>query len=411
MSKITLSVLNCKTLKCPPDKALVSVTDHIVKGLVFKVSNKQNKTWIARLFRDGQETQRGIGSYPQIGLAEARDKKREFDSLWANGIDPRVQKRKLKFESKQANAQTFEEVQELCFANKIKGMSASHQKRWRGMYKNYLKTPIGILPLKDIDDVIVLEIIEKIYISAPQTALKVKNLISVVFTYALEKKWFRGVNPCLMLQGNSLIKKPKNENYKHLEEHRVGEFLTKLDSNKQIDINTKAFLYIILMTALRTNSLRQSKFSWIGSNVMTIPKEFMKSGEAFRCPLSSQVVDMLNDHKKTLRAKNNDYIFQGLKDNAPISDATARLVLQEIMEEKYHIHGLRTTWNRVVTQSGNYQVEHIESQLTHAFTKTQLRKTYLGKLDHLDKRKDIVQYFNDWCDKQVALYKGANGTA
>ena len=137
----------------------------------------------------------------------------------------------------------------------------------------------------------------------------------------------------------------------------------------------------------------------------------MKSGEAFRCPLSSQVVDMLNDHKKTLRAKNNDYIFQGLKDNAPISDATARLVLQEIMEDKYHIHGLRTTWNRVVTQSGNYQVEHIESQLTHAFTKTQLRKTYLGKLDHLDKRKDIVQYFNDWCDKQVALYKGANGTA
>jgi len=408
MDKKGLYETTCKSLKCPPNKPYITRGDHIVKGLIFRVTREGNKNFVARLFRDGKETQRGIGSYPLVTLEQAREIKRKFDKLWAEGIDPRIHEKKSKFQAIQDNAQSFEQIQELCFASRISTLSETHQKRWKGLYKNYLKKPIGILPLKDIDDSMVLEIVESAYINTPQTAQKIKNLISVVFNYAIEKKWFKGINPTMLLRGNSLIKKPKNKPMIYLEEHRVGEFLHKLDSfQNQI---TRTFLYTIMMTALRANSLRQAKWSWIGNTgIMTIPSEHMKGREKFRCPIPKQTLKRLQDLKTALNPKQSDYIFKGLKEGNPMSDNTSRLALQEIMESKYHIHGFRTLFNRVATSSNKFTVEQIESQLTHAFFKTDIRKIYMGDEDYLEERIKITQYFNDWCENQRKLYNEANG--
>jgi hypothetical protein len=47
-----------------------------------------------------------------------------------------------------------------------------------------------------------------------------------------------------------------------------------------------------------------------------------------------------------------------------------------------------------------FEIEKIESQLTHAFTSTDIRKVYMGKEDYLEDRRKIVQAYEDWCDKQ-----------
>ena len=407
MAKGKLSKQTVETKKCPSNKKSgINLSDG--NNLYLLVKPDGLKTWFIRLHRDGKETKRGLGSYPEVSLAEARQKTMDFKKLWSEGKDPRVEKAKSKFQAIQDNSQIFEHIQEQCFNNKIKLMSLSHQKRWRGMYQNYLKRQIGILPLSEITDSMVLEIVETVYVNAPQTANKVKHLVSVVFNYAIEKRLFKGINPCLLLRGNSLIKKPKNKPMIYLEEHRVGEFLHKLDAfQNQI---TRTYLYTIMMTALRANSLRQAKWSWIGNTgIMTIPSEHMKGREKFRCPIPKQALKRLQDLKKILNPKQSDYIFKGLKEGSPISDNTSRLALQEIMESKYHIHGFRTLFNRVATSSNKFTVEQIESQLTHAFFKTDIRKIYMGDEDYLDERIKITQYFNDWCEKQRDLYKEANG--
>lgn len=402
-----LTNLKVKNSKCPSSKKTgVWIPDG--NNLFLFIKPNQFKSWVIRLYRNGKETKRGLGGYPDVSLTEARQKNIEFKKLWAEGKDPKIEKVKSVFQSIQDNSQTFEQIQEVCFASKISTLSETHQKRWKGLYKNYLKKPIGILPLKDIDDSMVLEIVENAYINTPQTAQKIKNLISVVFNYAIEKKWFKGINPTILLRGNSLIKKPKNNPMIYLEEHRVGEFLHKLDSfQNQI---TRTYLYTIMMTALRSNSLRQAKWSWIGdTGVMTIPSEHMKSREKFRCPIPKQALKRLQDLKTALNSKQSDYIFKGLKEGSPMSDNTSRIALQEIMGSKYHVHGFRTLLNRVVTASNKWSVEQIESQLTHAFFRNQERKTYMGEVDFLDERIKITQYFNDWCEKQRKLYKEANG--
>ena len=47
----------------------------------------------------------------------------------------------------------------------------------------------------------------------------------------------------------------------------------------------------------------------------------------------------------------------------------------------------------------------IESQLTHAFTQTQIRRIYLGEENFLDERRQIVQYMADWLDQQNRALK------
>ena len=87
-----------------------------------------------------------------------------------------------------------------------------------------------------------------------------------------------------------------------------------------------------------------------------------------------------------------------------------RQYLQKMMDDKSTVHGFRTVWNRVVSNMGQFTIEVIEAQLTHAFTQTTIRKTYLGGENFLEKRRDVVQAYADWCDKQLKIYESANGT-
>jgi integrase len=216
-----------------------------------------------------------------------------------------------------------------------------------------------------------------------------------------EKRMFKGANPTLELKGNSLIAPPKTNHFSHLAEHRVGEFLNALDKDRKSSLIIQTFLYVVMVTGLRTGSLANAKWSWLDSktNTLHIPSLHMKGRVSFRCPLPTQAIVKLNALKTFLNGKSKDYIFEGNK-GKPISDATARLCLQRLTGDKTTVHGFRTLFNIVVSKMNKFEIEKIESQLTHAFTSTDIRKVYMGKEDYLEDRRKIVQAYEDWCDKQ-----------
>ena len=319
--------------------------------------------------------------------------------MWHEYKDPMIERKKKEFEANKALNQTFEFIQNETFNHKISSMSDKHKARWKGLFKNYLSSTIGSLPLQEINDSLLLELVEGIYKTKPQTALKVKNLVSVVFNFAIEKKWYRGINPAKLLQGNSLIKKPKNTRMKYPEATRVGELMRELDASEK-DFH-KTLIYILMVTGLRVGSLIKAKWSWLSGDVLTIPKLFMKNRELFKCPLPRQAIIYLNNLHTKYKFEKNSYIFQSITiNNSPISDNSVRQYLQEILGDKYTLHGFRTLFNRVVTKSNKFNIEMIEAQLTHAFTQTQIRRIYLGDEDYLNERRGIVQYFADWVDEQ-----------
>jgi integrase len=398
MAKNLLTNLKVKNATCPKGiKGGFLYADG--GGLGLRVYEDGIKNWIVRLYRGSSNFNRGAGSYSDISLEQARKLRDEYKALWKQGIDPSIEKQKSKFITSKANQLTFEHVYKETLDNRIAKLSCGHHDRWTQTYDKYLKKPLAKLPLADIDDLILLKVIEDIYKLAPSTSQKARHQISVIFTYAKEKKWYRGTNPCNELKGNSLLALPKVKHHAYLDEHRVGEFLSKLD--KHHNEFTKAFLKVNMLTALRVGSLREAKWSWYNdkTKVMNIPGAFMKSGEDFRCPLPTQAIKALEDLKLLSGGKKDSYIFEGNK-NKPISESLPRLALQKMMNSKDTVHGFRTLYNRVVTKMGKFEIEKIEAQLTHAFGQTDIRKTYLGGEDFLDDRRKIVQAYADWCDKQ-----------
>ncbi len=396
-----------QSLKCPKHLKQKDYRDGL--GLYLRVKQDNSKYWFVKLY-GAKKANRGIGFYPDIKLAEARKIRDTYREMWEDGKDPSIERKKQKYVAISNLEQTFEHVQEQTYINVTqKKHSERHQRRWKGIYNKYLKHTLGSLPLSDIDDAIILEVVEDIYKHAPQTASKAKSLISVVFNHAIEKKWFRGSNPCKLLEGNSLIKKPQNKRFEYLKEHRVGELIVLLGESKNYVNNT--FIYLLMVTGLRVGSLLNAKWSWVQGDVLVIPSKYMKDRKQFRCPLPTQAVTelkLLAKHSVTTNL--NDYIFVSHQQdlNKPKSDNTFRNFLRNLLDDnEVTLHGFRTLFNIVLTKSKKFTEERIESQLTHAYTKTTIRKVYLGDEDFLDERRELVQYFSDWADNQAQFYMKA----
>lgn len=396
-----LSKFKVSKATCPSGMRCTWLSDG--NNLLLKVDDKNNKSWVVRLFKGGKEYKRGLGAYPQVKLKDARQFRDEYKRLWEQGTDPTIYKLIAKNTIVSQKDLTFEKAYQAYLNNKvIPNLSDKSIKRTKEFYKKYLQTPLGRLPLADINDQILLTVLEKIHTNAPSSATKVKSLVNLIYIHMKEKRLYKGANPTLELKGNSLIAPPKSTNFDYLKEHRVGEFLLALDTDRLSGLIVRTFIYVVMVTALRTNSLRNAKWSWLDSktNTLNIPSMHMKSRQSFRCPLPKQAITKLNALKTFLNSKSKDYIFEGNKDS-PISDATARLCVQRLADEKVTVHGFRTLFNIVVSKMNKFEIEKIEAQLTHAFTATDIRKVYMGKEDYLEHRRQIVQAYANWCDEQI----------
>ncbi|MDC1100667.1 tyrosine-type recombinase/integrase [Methylophilaceae bacterium] len=401
-----LSNLEVQNAVCPKDKNFILLNDG--GNLSLRVIKGGNKYWFTRLSINSKKVDRGIGNYPEISLQKAREIRNAYKTLALQGIDPKVEKEKQKFSATNSQSLTFGKMFQQAYDHKSKTWSEGHCKRTSLSFKKYLGS-IKDLPLASITDTIVLDILEEVHKQAPATTKKVKELISIVYQFAMEKRIYTGLNPTLTLRNNSLLKAPDPIHHKALDQNDIGHFLYLLDSyNNPIN---KVFLYVVWNTGLRSNSLRQLRWSWIDKreSAINIPKEFMKTRTPFKCPLTPKALSMI----ESLRGIDKTYVFLGNK-NKPVSDSTPRIAFQKLIAmsipggEDISIHGFRTTLNLVATRRTKFSAEVIESQLTHAYAQ-KIRRVYLGNLDYFDERKELLNWYEDFGAEEKQTFIENNG--
>lgn len=380
-------------------------------GLCLRVTRTQKKSWIIQYQLNSKRNNISIGSYPEISLAKARIERIRIKQMVAEGRDPRVEKQKQKFKKVNTSSVTFNQAYNDTYSfystKKIDAWSKGHKKRCKSIYNNYLTNTLGKLPLTEITDEMILQVLEGIYKKAPVTCQKAKHLISVVFNFAKDKRIFKGFNPVMHLKGNSLIAPTEPKHHRELPVTQVGEFLDK--NNQYPNIYIKSYLYVMLTTALRVTSLRKVTWGMYDkkTNAFHIPSENMKGRKFFRCPLPSQAIPILDELRKE-GGKPNEIIFKGnskvVGEVDCISSNTPNIVIRSFGFDA-NAHGIRTTFTRTLTKSKQYSIEVIEAQMSHKFA-SDIRLAYMGGEDYFDERKEVVQYFADWCDKQLKIYNG-----
>ena len=120
--------------------------DSASKGLMLVVRDSGARSWVLRYQIGGRRRDMGLGPYPEVGLADAREK-----VLDARRLIKRDRKDPLA-ERGRAKIKTFKEVAEALIESKRPGWrNAKHAAQWRSTLETYAYPTVGALDVKVLD--------------------------------------------------------------------------------------------------------------------------------------------------------------------------------------------------------------------------------------------------------------------
>lgn len=370
-------------------------------GLYLLVNPNGSRYWRLKYRIAGKEKLLALGVYPDITLAEARQKRADAKKVLAAGGDPGQEKQEEKQAKEQAVANSFERLAMEWHSHKSTSWSEGYAEHLLMYLKKDIFPFIGQKAITDISQVEMLNVLRKMEQRGVLDKLKkTRQACRQIFTYAIITGRAEH-NPVSDLAG--ALKSPKQQHYPHLLVDQIPDFLRALSEYSGSTITRNA-TRLLMLTGLRTIELRASE--WVDvdfdKGVWNIPAERMKMRRPHLVPLSIQVRELLEEiHQLSGRGK---YVFPGRNDaGKPMSEASINQVIKRIgYDGKATGHGFRHTMSTILHEQG-YNTAWIETQLAHV-DKNSIRGTY-NHAQYLDGRREMLQWYADYMQ---ALVNGEN---
>ena len=370
-------------------------------GLYLLVNPNGSRYWRLKYRIAGKEKLLALGVYPDITLAEARQKRADAKKVLTAGGDPGQEKQEEKQAKEQAVANSFERLAMEWHSHKSTSWSEGYAEHLLMYLKKDIFPFIGQKAITDISQVEMLNVLRKMEQRGVLDKLKkTRQACRQIFTYAIITGRAEH-NPVSDLAG--ALKSPKQQHYPHLLVDQIPDFLRALSEYSGSTITRNA-TRLLMLTGLRTIELRASEWVDIDfdKGVWNIPAERMKMRRPHLVPLSSQVRELLEEIRQlTGRGK---YVFPGRNDaGKPMSEASINQVIKRIgYDGKATGHDFRHTMSTILHEQG-YNTAWIETQLAHV-DKNSIRGTY-NHAQYLDGRREMLQWYADYMQ---ALENGEN---
>ena len=374
-----------------------------VSGLALQVTVTGARTWVVRIRVAGKAREMGLGSYPTVTLANAREKARAARDLVEAGKDP-IAERRAKKTALAADLQksvTFE----WCAREFIKDKSpewknAKHASQWTATLEQYAFPVIGKMLVKDVELPHVMAILRPIWKDKTETATRVRGRIDNVLDWATVHEYRSGPSPARW-KGHldKLLSAPnktaKVEHHAALPYGEMGAFMARL--SEQEGMGARALQFAIL-TAARSGEVRGATWAEIDLNAgtWTIPEGRMKAGKEHRIPLSQSAIDLL---KKLPRIAGTDLAFPAPRGGA-LSDMTLTAVLRR-MSVNVTAHGFRSTFRDWAGETTAHPREVIEHALAHQLKDKAEAAYSRGTL--FDKRRRLMDDWAKYCGTVLTI--------
>jgi integrase len=350
----------------------------------------------------------GLGSFPTVTLAEAREKARQHRALVTQGIDPIASRRAASSAaSAERQAQkTFSEAAAQYIAQHEKSWkNAKHQAQWAATLRTYAEPLIGKLLVGDIRSAHVIAVLEPIWTTKTETATRVRSRIELVLDYAAARGYRQGLNPARW-KGNLDAALPTASKVAPVRHHaavevkEVAVFMKRLRS--QDGFGARALEFAVL-TAARSGEVRGATWAEIDlkAALWTVPAARMKAGREHRVPLSKPAIRLLRSLPGGRRPE--DYVFPGMR--GPLSDMSLTAVLRR-MGVSATAHGFRSTFRDWVSEYTEHSREVAEMALSHVIG-DKVEAAY-RRGDLLEKR---VALMTDWASFLSSWRRAASNGA
>jgi len=344
--------LNAKTVEnAKPQDKIYRLFDGY--GLYLEVSPKGGKYWRIKYYFNDKERRLGLGVYPIVSLADAREKCINAKKLLDKGQDPAEIKKLKKLEVKQDYENSFENVAREWHEQNKHTWKPKHAENILKRFESKIFPVIGKRPVKAVTAPEVLDAVRRVQEAGNiDLAHRTLQMCSKVFRYAIATGRaerdiaadLKGAIPPTKTKGRAFLKEKDLPKFlKRLEDYEInhnGKLLTKL-----------AFKLIIL-TFVRSIELRGAKWKEIDfeKKEWRIPAERMKMNEVHIVPLSRQAIEILKQIHQITGNNGFDYIFPSQsKPSAVMSDNTLMKVIHVMgYRGQVTVHGFRKTASTIL---------------------------------------------------------------
>jgi len=397
--KMKLKDIQCRNAK-PKEKAY-KLSDGA--GMYLEVAPSGSKYWRLKYRILKKEKRLALGVYPEISLAEAREKRDGAKKLIREGIDPIEHKRQKKATAIQNAENTFQAVALEWFGvNEERWSKKYAQKVIRGLELNVFPY-IGMRPIAEITPPVLLqECLRRIENRGSyDIASRTKQICGQVFRYGIQTgkcEWNAADN----LQG--ALKTNKVNHFRAMDISRLPAFLKALERNEpRLFSRTRRAVWLSLYTFCRPKEIRMARWKDIDfkERVWTIPAELMKMNRDHIVPLSSQAIEVLKEQEKEVEVLNTEWVFPSqYKPRNPMSDGTVNKAIKRLGFGKEMVaHGFRALARTTIREKLKYESEIIEKQLAHQ-TRNPLGEAY-DRTQFLEERAVMMQDWADYIEKLI----------
>lgn len=392
----------CKSAK-PSGKSQKLSDSH---GLYLEVMPNGSKYWRQKYRYLGKEKRLAIGVYPEVSLAEAREKRDEARKLLSAGHDPSAAKQQSRRNALLESENTFEKLGREWFEkNKAKWTPKHAEAILYRLEKDVFKD-IGHMPVRNITPSRLLETIRKIEArGAHELARRARGMCEQIFAYGIgTEKADRNVARDL----RGLLEAFKRGQMKAIEIDEIPDFLKALDDpDIRIYPQTRRATKLLMLTFVRTSELRYAKWDEIDFEraVWEIPAERMKMRKPHIVPLSKQVIKLFKEQQEYIQGINTEWVFPNqVRPKDAMSEGT---VLGAIKRMGYKGsmtgHGFRALAMSTIKERLGYRHEVVDRQLAHA-QRNKIDAAY-DRAKFLDERKKMMQEWADYLDKSLVTFK------
>ena len=332
---------------------------HDGRGLYLRVAPGGSKGWMLRATIDGRRRDIGLGGYPAVSLAKARQFADAHRLAVAEGRDPLAEKRR-------AATPTFAEAAvKVHEANLPRWKNGKHTAQWLSTLERYAFPTIGKMPLDRIERRDVLGILTPIWTAKPETARRVRQRIRTVLKWAMAHEFVEHNAAGEGIDGALPAMRRVRAHFRALPYIEIPAALDTVDASPA-SMAAKLCLRFLILTAARSGEARGATWNEIGmeGREWRIPAERMKGGVEHWVPLSEPALAVLPE-AAALHDDNGLVFPSPRKRGSPLSDMALTKILRDCgLADRATVHGFRSAFRDWAADTGKAR-EIAEAALAH----------------------------------------------
>lgn len=387
-----MSAIEVKRLRHPGRGRNVTFAVGGVSGLQLQITPTGARSWVLRTTVGRRRRDIGLGGYPDVTLAQARERARDAKEKIRQGIDPIEARKAIKaaLVAAQRRGLTFDEAfRQYCDAKLMELGSDKDRVRWRSSIARYALPHIGDILVDDLNVQDMLRVLEPVWRSKTETASRVRARIEGILAWATVAGHRSGENPARW-KGNldALLPKPSRVAEKGNQPAvALDDMAAWFAALRQHGGTAARALEFLTLCAGRSGEVRGARWDEmdLSSMIWTIPASRMKAEREHRVPLTDAAAAIV---EAMPRIEGSPYVFAAPRGGV-LSDMTISAVMRRMQARaeanaesagedviragwrdprsgRHAVpHGLRSTFRDWVAERTNFPGEMAEVALAH----------------------------------------------